>query len=350
MSEANETPSIATPQRRRPATIRDVAAHAGVSKSVVSRVIRDEPNVSDERRERVRTAMSDLGYRPNTIARGLSESRSGTVGIIINDLRNPWYVSLLEGLATTFDAVDLAPIMVDSRLDHRVGRNTVDTLLDRQVDGLVVVGTTEAHVDVERAARSVPVVLAGTLEPDLPTVDIAVDDDLIGARLATEHLIGLGHRRVAHLQGPGLVGRLRLQGVTETLADAGLPAPSVEYSGMTEEGGFTATARLLDSVRPPTAIVGFNDVTCLGAMSAADDRGLRIPDDISLVGYDETALAGLRHISLTSVDNGNYAVGVRAAKFLVQRMDQPGAPQRIYRHPPSLVNRRTTASPAPGPD
>lgn len=345
MSEISDQPDVIASTRRRAATIRDVAAHAGVSKSVVSRVLRDEPNVSAERRDRVRTAMTELGYRPNTIARGLSESRSGTVGVVINDLRNPWYVSLLEGLATTFDAVDLAPLLVDSRLDHRVGRNTVDTLLDRKVDGLVVVGTTDAHVDVEHAARAVPVVLAGTLEPDLPTVDIAVDDDLIGARLATEHLIALGHRRVGHLQGPGLVGRLRRQGVTETLAQAGLPAPAVEYSGMTEDGGYGATARLLDSDHPPTAIVGFNDMTCLGAMSAADDRDLTIPDDLSLIGYDETALAALRHISLTSVDNGNYTVGVRAAKFLLQRMENPAAPQRIYRHVPNLVVRRTTSAP-----
>ena len=150
---------------RRAATIRDVAAHAGVSKSVVSRVLRDEPNVSEERRTRVREAMAELGYRPNSIARGLSQSRSGTVGVVINDLRNPWYVDLLEGLATTFDAVDIAPLLVDARLDHRVGRDTVETLLSRQVDGLVVVGTSDARVAVERAARSVPVVLAGTVEP-----------------------------------------------------------------------------------------------------------------------------------------------------------------------------------------
>lgn len=331
---------------RRPATIRDVAAHAGVSKSVVSRVLRDEPNVSAERRARVRDAMAELGYRPNTIARGLAESRSGTVGVVINDLRNPWYVSLLEGLATTFDAVDIAPLLVDSRLDHQVGRDTVETLLSRQVDGIVVVGTTDARVDVERAAQSIPVVLAGTLEPDLPTVDIAVDDDRVGARLATEHLLALGHRRLGHIQGPGMVGRLRREGFEETIAAAGTADEcEVEYGGTTEEGGYAATVRLLDSATPPSAILAFNDMASLGAMSAADDRGLSIPRDLSLIGYDDTQLASLRHISLTSVDNGNFTVGAQAAKFLLRRMGRLDAPQQIYRHTPQLVVRRTTAEP-----
>lgn len=329
---------------RRAATIRDVAAHAGVSKSVVSRVLRDEPNVSEERRTRVREAMAELGYRPNSIARGLSQSRSGTVGVVINDLRNPWYVDLLEGLATTFDAVDIAPLLVDARLDHRVGRDTVETLLSRQVDGLVVVGTSDARVAVERAARSVPVVLAGTVEPDLPTVDVAVDDDLVGARLATAHLLGLGHRRLAHLQGPGVVGELRRKGFEDTVADAGAVGV-VDYSGMTEEGGYAAAARLLDSSDPPTAIVAFNDMACLGALSAADERGLSVPGDLSLIGYDDTQLAKLRHVSLTSVDNGNFTVGVQAAKMLLARAERLDAPRRTYRHTPDLVVRRTTSAP-----
>ncbi|MGC4964137.1 LacI family DNA-binding transcriptional regulator [Gordonia sp. DT101] len=347
VDEVNPDGGAAVVGGRRAATIRDVAAHAGVSKSVVSRVVRDEPNVSEERRERVRAAMAELGYRPNSIARGLSEARSGTVGVVINDLRNPWYVSLIEGLATTLDAVDVAPILVDSRLDHQVGRDTVETLLSRQVDGLVVVGTTDARVDVERAAQSIPVVLAGTLEPDLPTVDISVDDDLVGARLATEHLLALGHRRLAHIQGPGVVGTLRRRGFEETIAesDAAVESVMVEYGGMTEDGGHAAAARLLDSAAPPTAIFGFNDMTCLGAMSAADDRGISVPRDLALLGYDNTQLAGLRHISLTSIDNGNFTVGAQAAKFLIQRMDRLAAPRRVYRHTPELVVRRTTAAP-----
>lgn len=332
--------------RDRPATIRDVAARAGVSKSLVSRVLRGEANVSAARRDTVLTAMSDLGYRPNAIARGLSESRSATVGVMLNDLRNPWFVSLLEGLTTTLDAVGMAPVLADSHLDRRVGRDTVETLLSQRVDGLVVVGTTDLGDTIERAAAIVPVVVAGTHEPNLPTVDIAADDDVVGARLATQHLLDLGHRRIGHLAGAGIVGSLRRKGFLDTMAAAGRADDAlVEVSGMTEEGGYAAAARLLERPARPTAIFAFNDVSCVGALSAAADRDLTVPRDLSLVGYDDTYLARIRHLSLTSVDNGNFAVGVQAAKFLLQRLERPRDAQRVYLHQPTLSIRRSTAPP-----
>jgi DNA-binding LacI/PurR family transcriptional regulator len=331
-------------------TIRDVAAHAGVSKSLVSRVLRGEANVSDARRDLVLGAMTELDYRPNSIARGLSESRSGTVGVMLNDLRNPWFVSLLEGLTTTLDAVGLAPVLADSHLDRRVGRDTVGTLMSRRVDGLVVVGTTDAGAAVARAAQSIAVVLAGTLEPDLPDVDIAADDDIAGATLAIRHLLDLGHRRIAHLSGPGIVGSLRSKGFHQAMADAGHGDSAIEeFAGMTEEGGYSAARRALAKTPRPTAILAFNDVACVGALSAADDRGLTVPGDLSLIGYDDTYLAKIRHLSLTSVDNGNFAVGAQAAKFLLQRIEQPGLPQRRFLHPPTLSVRRSTAGPAGSP-
>jgi DNA-binding LacI/PurR family transcriptional regulator len=333
-------------ETRRPATIRDVAAHAGVSKSLVSRVIRGEANVSVARRDAVQAAMADLGYRPNQIARGLSEARTGTVGVLLNDLRNPWFVSLLEGLTTTLDAVGIAPLLADSHLDQRVGRDTVERLLGQRVDGLVVVGTTESDAAIERAAREMPVVLAGTHEPNLPHVDIAADDDIAGARLATRHLIELGHQRIGHLVGPGIVGSLRRRGFEAEMAAAGLAGFAMtEVSGMTEEGGYAAAGRLLDRADRPTALLAFNDVACVGALSAADDRDLPVPQDLSLVGYDDTYLARIRHLSLTSVDNGNFAVGAQAAKFLLQRLEGGTAPQRIYLHQPTLSIRRSTSAP-----
>jgi DNA-binding LacI/PurR family transcriptional regulator len=340
MNESDRT------RHTRPVTIRDVAAHAGVSKSLVSRVLRDEPNVSAVRRAAVLSAIAELGYRPNSIARGLSESRSGTVGVMLNDLRNPWFVSLLEGLTATLDAVGLAPVLADSHLDQRVGRDTVETLLSQRVDGLVVVGTTDLGDAIERAATIVPVVVAGTHEPNLPHADISADDDLVGARLATQHLLDLGHRRIGHLEGPGIVGSLRRTGFIDTMVAAGCAdGATVEIAGMTEEGGYAAASRLLDRPQRPTAIFAFNDVSCVGALSAADDRGLAVPEDLSLVGYDDTYLARIRHLSLTSIDNGNFAVGSQAAKFLLQRLERPDDPQRVYLHQPALSIRRSTAPP-----
>ena len=330
-------------QPGRPVTIRDVAERAGVSKSLVSLVLRDAPHVSQARRQAVLDAMAELDYRPNRLARALPAARSDTVGVLLNDLRNPWFVDLLEGLTSALHTTGLAPILADSHTDMRVGRRSVDTLLALGVDGLVVVGTTPEASAITVAAKSIPVVLAGTREPALPHVDVAVDDDEAGARLATEHLIALGHRHIAHLRGPGDVGALRQVGYHAAMTGAGLdPDRYAETGGMSEESGYAAARRLLARPDRPTAIFAFNDIAAIGTLSAAADQGLTVPGDLSVVGYDNTHLARIRHISLTSVDNGNFAVGVQAGKFMSERLDVPNLPARTHSVPTQLHVRGST--------
>ncbi len=340
-------PESGAPTRAgRQPTIRDVAARAGVSKSLVSLVLRGDTRVSENRRQAVQQAMDDLGYRPNLQARGLSTHRSDTVGVLLNDLRNPWFVDLLAGLATTLHASGLSPLIADSYTDRRIGLHSVETLRDRGVDAIVVVGTTLEEDAIAVAAQELPVVLAGTLDPDLAGVDVVVNDDEAGARSATQHLIDLGHRRIAHLRGPGKIGTLRLGGFAACLREAGLdPGAYPESGGMSEESGYAAARRLLGRPDRPTAIFAFNDVAAIGALSAADDLGLRVPDDVSLVGYDNTYLARIRHISLTSVDNGNFAVGVQAGTFLAERLAGPPRARRLHLVPTTLEVRASTAAP-----
>jgi DNA-binding LacI/PurR family transcriptional regulator len=331
----------------RPVTIRDVAKHAGVSKSLVSMVLRGAPHVSEVRRRAVLAAMEELDYRPNRPARTLSNARSDTVGVLLNNLANPWFVELLEGLSTALHAAGLAPIIADSQTDLRVGRRSVETLVAQGIDALVVVGTTPESAAIAAAAESIPVILAGTREPQLPYVDIAVNDDEAGGRLATGHLIALGHRRIAHLRGPGAVGDLRHAGYCAAMTDAGLdPHRYAEVGGMSEESGYAAARRLLTRPVRPTAIFAFNDIAAIGALSAAADEKLTVPGQLSLVGYDNTYLARIRHISLTCMDNGNFAVGVQAGKFLSERLQTPNLPARTYSIPTQLHIRSTTA-PAP---
>jgi DNA-binding LacI/PurR family transcriptional regulator len=222
----------------------------------------------------------------------------------------------------------------------------VETLLEQRIDGLVVVGTTTESTAIERAAQTIPVVLAGTREPVLPGVDIVVNDDDAGARQATEHLLALGHRRIAHLQGPAEVGRIRRESFERTMRDAGLE-PVVLAGGLSEENAYAAASRLLSTEDRPTAIFAYNDIACIGALSAADDLGLSVPEDLSLVGYDNTYLAKIRHLSLTSVDNGNLAVGVEAGKFILQRLATPELPGRVHQVPSQLQVRGSTGD-APG--
>ncbi|MBT2593895.1 LacI family DNA-binding transcriptional regulator [Arthrobacter sp. ISL-72] len=342
----DSSPAIGEPLRR--PTIRDVADRAGVSKSLVSLVLGGSTSVSPSRRQAVQDAMAELNYRPNQLARGLSSPRSGTIGVLLNDLRNPWFVELLEGLAASLHSAGVSPVLVDSYTDHRVGRNSVETLLEQRIDGIVVVGTTTETAALQAAAATVPVVLAGTREPELGRTDVVVNDDEAGALQATEHLISLGHQRIAHLQGPGLIAALRREGYESAMRAAGLQ-PLVVAGGMSEESGYDATQRLLSRGERPTAIFAFNDIACIGALSAAADQGLRVPDELSLVGYDNTYLAKIRHLSLTSVDNGNIAVGLQAGKFILERRERPELPQRLHLVATQLMVRGSTGhAPAPG--
>lgn len=319
------------PRVERPPTIRDVARHAGVSKSLVSLVLQGKGRVGEASRAAVLQAIDELGYRPNRQARALSRLRSDTVGVVVSDLGNPWFVDLLAGLTTTLHGSGLSPLLADSRLDQGVGVSSVEKLLAQNVDGLVIVGTNTEWAALEVASREVPVVLAGTLEPELPHVDVVVNDDLLGSREATGHLLGLGHRRMVHLSGPGKVGSLRSQGFRDAIAEAGLDAEGlVVAGGSSEESGYAAARRLLAGDERPSAIFAFNDMVAIGALSAADDLGLSVPGDLSIVGYDNTYLAHIRHISLTSVNSGNFAVGAQAGRFLIERLADPALPARTH--------------------
>jgi DNA-binding LacI/PurR family transcriptional regulator len=330
----------------RPPTIRDVAALAGVSKSLVSLVLVGDPRVSEARRRAVDAAIKELDYRPNLRARALSRSRTDSVGVLINDLGNPWFVDLLAGLATVLHSKGFSPILADGQTDRRIGVASVDTFLRQDVDGLVVLGITLEEAAVIAAATKIPVVLAGTREPALARGDIVVNDDVAGASSATRHLIELGHTRIGHLRGPGEIGRLRLEGFQTTLAAAGLDGERYLGTGMTEEGGNAGARRLLTRSDRPTAIFAYNDMAAIGVLSAADDLGLSVPGDLSLVGYDNTFLARIRHISLTSVDTGNFAVGTQAGRYLVERMANPDLPNRLHLVPSSLEVRGSTAPPS----
>ncbi|MGW3142985.1 LacI family DNA-binding transcriptional regulator, partial [Streptomyces sp. NPDC001139] len=287
----------------KPPTIRDVAEQAGVSKSLVSLVLRGSEQVRPEKREAVLRAVRELGYRPNAAARSLSEQRTRTVGVLLDDLRNPWFVELLDGLNSLLHAAGLHMLLADARLNRRTGQDLTGPFLDLGVDGLVVVGTLPDLAALGAVAERIPVVVAGAREAAPAGVDVVAGDDELGARLVTEHLIGLGHRRIAHIAGYGAVGELRRRSFEAAMREHGLADRAVvEPSDMTEEGGYRTTVRLLSRAERPTAVFAVNDIASVGALSAAEELGLRVPHDVSVVGYDNTSISRLRHVWLTTVD------------------------------------------------
>ncbi|MEU3985217.1 LacI family DNA-binding transcriptional regulator [Streptomyces sp. NPDC026672] len=328
----------------RPPTIRDVADRAGVSKSLVSLVLRGSGRVRPEKREAVLRAVRELGYRPNAAARSLSEQRTRTVGVLLDDLRNPWYVDLLDGLNSVLHAAGLRMLLADARLGRRSGDDLAGPFLDLGADGLVVVGTLPDAAGLAGVAARMPVVVAGAREPVLPGVDVVAGDDEAGARLVTEHLLGLGHRAIAHVTGYGAVGELRRRGFEAAMREHGAEAV-VEPGDLTEEGGYRAAVRLLARSDRPTAVVAVNDITSVGVLSAAGELGLRVPHDLSVTGYDNTSIARLRHVWLTTVDTAPHELGHRAAHHLLTRLNHPTTPARLLLTPPRLEIRGTTGPP-----
>nr|WP_206031123.1 LacI family DNA-binding transcriptional regulator [Rhodococcus sp. B10] len=329
-------------------TIRTVAAHAGVSKSLVSLVLRGSSSVSEEKRAAVEDAIRELGYRPNLSARSLTQNRTHIVGVLLNDLRNPWFVDCLEGMTSILQQHDLKMFLADGRLDRSSDESFVRSFMDLRLDGLALVGTRRPTPAIAEAAALIPTVVVASRDLDFPGVDVVANDDELGTRLAVEHLVAQGHRRITHIAGTGAVADIRAQSYHDAMVSHGLKRHiRVEPGGMTEDAGHAACSRILDGRTRPTAIFAVNDIVAIGAMTACQERGLSIPQQVSIVGYDNTSIAQLRHVRLTSVENATIEVGERAATALVDRIADPDRPGSLTLVPPAIQVRGSTAPPAP---
>ena len=246
---------MVTPGRtaRKP-TLETVAARAGVSKSLVSLVLRNSPKVSAASREAVMRAVAELGYRPNAAARLLAERQSHTIGVLLNDLRQPWFADMLDGLTPALHAGGKHILLGDGRIDRMLDETLTWSFIDLGVDGLVLAGSIPMSQAIIDAASQIPTVAVGGrgLDVDLPHVDILANDNHLGGTLAVRHLIELGHTRIAHIHGlPSVAGRLRMQGYEDTMRAAGLGGSvHIEAGDMSEEGGYRATVRLLSGPGP----------------------------------------------------------------------------------------------------
>jgi DNA-binding LacI/PurR family transcriptional regulator len=321
-----------------------------VSKSLVSLVLNGSPSVREEKRRAVLKAMHDLGYRPNASARSLTSGRTRTVGVLLNDLRNPWFADTLEGLNGELHGQDMTMLLGDARLDRRADERLLKTFMDMRVDGLILVGSMPVSPSVVEAASRLPTVVAGARDVDLPRVDVSVQDDVRGARLAAEYLLGLGHRRIAHVTGTfESVMRLRAQGYEAVMREAGLAdAVHVVATDMTDDGGYRATLEALAARPRPTALFVGADVAALGSLRAAAQLGLQVPQDLSVLGFDNTRVAGLPGAALSTIDVESREIGRNAVHLLLARIADPQAPRRTVQTTPTLVVRATTAAPPGG--
>ena len=330
-------------------TITDVARRAGVSKSLVSLVMRGADHVSPERRQAVNKAAAELGYRPNAMARSLVQRRTHLVGVMVSDLHNPFFADVVAGIQEQAARTGYKVLVNSGNRAAAREADAMETLLQLRADGIILGSPVLDDEVIGRASREVPIVLVGR-EAHGPAVDSVTNDDRAGAEVAVEHCVSLGHRRIAHIDGGhGAGAPARRHGYEAAMKRLGLgDLVSVVSGTYTEEGGHTGCLLLLAQKPRPTAIFAANDLAAIGALNAIEESGLKVPDDISLVGYDNTSLAALRHISLTTIHQPRLEMGQLALSTLLERVDQDREEPRRVILSPSLVVRASTAPPREG--
>lgn len=328
-------------------TIRDVAEHAGVSKSLVSLVIGNAPHVSDRRRAAVLRAMEELGYKPNRNARNLARSKTQTIGVVISDMDNPWYIDFLDGFDGRLRSAGFNALLGNGRGDAGVQLDLLETFLGYGVDGICLGGTFREPQRLERLIDTVPAAVIHNLEIHGSNSDVIVSDNAAGAWAAVTHLINLGHRRIAHITGPGGVSRERRKGYERAMVEHDLDDQmSVVETDFSPRRNASAAHELLAMKARPTAVFAVNDLVGIAVLDATRALGLDVPRDLSLIGFDNTRYAALSQVSMSSVDNDNIHLGEKAADLLLARV----AGDHVHASPaersqPTLIVRSSSARP-----
>lgn len=342
---------MTTTRRPDKPTILDVARVAGVSRSAVSKVIRDAYGVSDSMRERVSQAIDELGYRPNVTARAL-RGAGFTLGIEMPGMSNPFFTMIIAGatgeLAHSKYQLIVAPDMVEVTEDSRA----LEVLADRQVDGLIAISPLTSVDWLARLGRRTPLVMLGRHDVS-DDYDTVTGDDALGARLLMDHLLELGHRKIMHLTRSesvtlpetGTPHAARYAEYRAKLLEAGLSRfEQVVRTGSTEDEAHRETLAVLRSSERPTAIFAGNDEIALGAQRAVVDEGLT-PSEVSVVGYDDVPIASHPAISLTTVNQSGEEMGRRSVELLLERLAGRTEATHVQIEP-QLRIRRSTAPPA----
>ncbi|HEX6988297.1 MAG TPA: LacI family DNA-binding transcriptional regulator [Bacillota bacterium] len=322
-------------------TIHDVARRSGVSVATVSRVLNGRPGVAAPTRDRVLAAMHSLGYRPNSVARSLVSAQTRTLGLLIPDITSPFLPDLVRGAEDTARVRGYTVVLVNTDQDPARERTALATLVEKRVDGVVFVSADVGNEALEAlSALGRPVILAATRAPGdrLPAVLI---DNVQAAHDAAIHLIEHGHRRIGLISGPlsdRIAGKPRFEGYARALAEAGIPFdPSlIEQGDYRFASGYEAARRLLDLDPPPTAVFAASDEMAVGAVNAALDRGLAVPGDLAVMGFDGVPIADMIRPRLSTVVQPIHAMGARATERLLDRLelgrwDEPAATLLPYR-------------------
>ena len=333
-------------------TLKELGRLAGVHPSTVARVLNDDPHqrVSEEVRARIIALAREHGYQPNNLARSLRTKRSFVVGTVIPDIANPFFAILFRGVEDAMAAGGYSVIMANTDDEEAREQRSITMLRGRQVDGLLLATTRRHDPTIEALeAAEFPFVLVNRHTDPIPG-NAVVPDDHAGAVAAVEHLIALGHRRIAHIAGPDEMstGYTRRQGYLDTIKRHRLPLDPdlVVLGSYRESGGYAAMRRLLGLPLPPTAVFAVNDLAAAGAIRAIEEAGLQVPRDISIVGFNDlSAVIGTARL-LTTVRLPLQEMGAAAAERLLAHITGKNVSPKPVVIPVELVVRQSTG-PAP---
>ena len=330
-------------------TQEDVARKARVSRALVSLVMRGSPNVSEKRRRRVLRAAEELGYRPNAYARSLASKRLHTIGVLINDVTNPYFGGVYSSFAAAAEQAGFDLLVAPGTRSAEKESALVRTLLEHRVAGLALMSPMMPTKELRSLTTSWPTVLIGR-DASIAGVDVVTTDEHQAARLALGHLTSLGHRDIVHITGgANRSAKDRAKGYREVMRELGLQ-PREVAGAFSHEAGQDGAREILAMSPLPTAVVAANDLVAGGAMGVYESHGLHVPDDMSVVGYDDSQIAQLDLVQLTSICQGVDHFGSAAIELLVKRMHDRDTPRVVERIETTLVERRTTCSARTGSD
>lgn len=355
--ESGSTPEPISGQRtapryRRAITLRDVALAAQVDPSTASRALRPSTRnlVRPDTLARVLATAEEMGYRVNPAARGLRDQRTMTIGMLLPDLANPLFPPIVRGIEDGLREAGYVLILANTDRDTGRERDLLEVLLNRQVDGLILATAVRDYPLLDEVAAQVPTILVNRTTDDF-IVSSVTSDDHLGMGQAVRHLAQLGHTRIAHVGGTqkASTGALRYQHYLGWMATEGLAVDQnlvVFTDWFTQDLGANACLELLDRGVNFTAIIAGNDLIALGCYAALRSRGLRVPEDISVVGYNGIRFCDEFSPPLTSVHSPKYDIGLRAASLMLEAIEKPDSPAVAVRVPMTLQIRASTAPPS----
>ncbi|MCZ0756552.1 LacI family DNA-binding transcriptional regulator [Anoxybacillus sp. J5B_2022] len=325
-------------------TISDVAKLANVSTATVSRVLSNSGNVKKETTEKVLEAIQKLNYQPNILARQLRKLETKTILVVVPDITNTFFSKILRGIEHVAIENDYEVLLGDTGNNVERERVYLDILRQKKADGMILLtARLESHL-LEEIASEFPVVLACEyLEGStIPTVSI---DNVSSARKATEYLINLGHRRIGFISGPlnVILSRDRLKGFRQAMAQHNIPIESflVQEGDFSFESGYNMMMKFLALDQPPTAVFAANDEMAIGAIKAIKSKGLRVPDDISVVGFDDIQFASIYEPALTTISQPMFEIGKKAMELLIKLINKDQLEKNQYILRDRLIIRDT---------